>query len=412
MRNVNSLTLTFAFMRYRPLAALISVVVFGLGIAILCLLLLFGAQADQLIQRNFKHIDLVVGAKGSPVQLILSSVLHVDAPTGNIPLEEAEHVAHHPMVKQAVPLALGDSYRGFRIVGTELSFLPLYEGKLAQGRLWNAPMEVILGSEAQAQSKLIIGDKFSGSHGLGEGGEAHKAFPYTVIGVLAPTGTVLDRLILTDLKSVWEIHASHDHEDESEHEKHHEHDAHEEYNPAHEITAQLIQYKSPIAAATLPRHINNSTQLQAANPAFELARLARAFGIGSALIHAFGYLLVVLAGLIIFAQLLNLVKDRRKNLVLLRVMGASPSLPFRIIMLESAFIAAVGAALGLFIAHAVSWVAARWLADSYHMPVSFAGWQAEEAWVILFALSVSVIAAAIPAIQAYRINMLQTLRAG
>src|SRR5690606_12272424 len=141
----------------------------------------------------------VIGAKGSPMQLILSSIYHTDYPTGNIDMDEALKLADNPLVKMAVPLSLGDNYRGYRIVGTDSSFLELYDTSLKEGRLWEKNFEVVIGSEMAEREGLAPGDKIFSSHGLSHEGHVHSDHPYVVTGVMKPTRSIADRLVLSDL---------------------------------------------------------------------------------------------------------------------------------------------------------------------------------------------------------------------
>ena len=249
----------------RPLDAALNVALLALGIGTICLVLLFSTQVGERLLRDARGIDLVIGAKGSPMQLILAGIYHLDAPTGNIPLAEARKLAANRMVKQVIPLALGDSYRGFRVVGAPHEYVAHYGGRLAAGRLWEAPMQVVLGAEVARATGLAVGAKFVGAHGIGEqGGDAHEEHPFEAVGVLAPSGTVLDRLVLTAIESVWEMHEEHGAApDEAK----------------REVTVALVSYASPLAAATLPRFINERTTMQAASPALETARLLRMVGV-------------------------------------------------------------------------------------------------------------------------------------
>ena len=120
-----------------PLNTTLSILLMTLGIGMISLILLINAEVNQQVERNLKGIDMVVGAKGSPLQLILSSVYHIDNPTGNIPLKEAKKIEKNPLVASSIPISLGDSYNGFRIVGTNLEFLDLYDVKLKSGRFGN-----------------------------------------------------------------------------------------------------------------------------------------------------------------------------------------------------------------------------------------------------------------------------------
>ncbi len=213
---MNLLRLSLAYIRARALNAALNVLLLGLGVATIVVLLLFTHQLEQRLERDSKGIDLVVGAKGSPLQLILSSVYHVDIPTGNIPLADAEKLKSNPLIKDTVPLALGDSFEGFRIVGTDHDYVSLYQGQVTSGRLWEKPYEAVLGNEVASHSGLKLGEQFVGSHGLVEGGEKHEHSPYTIVGVLAPSGSVLDRLVLTSVESVWEIHGQGPHAEEDD----------------------------------------------------------------------------------------------------------------------------------------------------------------------------------------------------
>jgi putative ABC transport system permease protein len=214
--------LSLAYIRARALNAGLNLALLALGVAMIVLLLLFSAQLEDRLTRDARGIDLVIGSKGSPLQLILSSIYHVDFPTGNIPLAEAERWAEHTLVAEAIPLALGDSLAGFRIIGTEHAYVGHYGGELAAGRLWDAPFEATLGALVAAQTGLAVGDHFVGSHGLAPGGPEHGEHPYTVVGVLKPTASVLDRVVLTPVESVWLAHGMepHEHDDEASHDEH------------------------------------------------------------------------------------------------------------------------------------------------------------------------------------------------
>ena len=207
---MNTLVLGARTVRSRPLPAILTVLLLALGIATVIVVLLFQRELQDRIGRDARGIDLVVGAKGSGLQLVLSAVFHADVPTGNVPLPELRAIARHPMVAGVIPLSLGDAYRGFRIVGTTGDYVNHYGGRLAQGRLWERSMEAVAGSRAARDAGLRAGASFVGAHGLeGDSGFRHGENPYRVVGVLEETGTVLDRLILVDSASVWEVHAVH-----------------------------------------------------------------------------------------------------------------------------------------------------------------------------------------------------------
>jgi putative ABC transport system permease protein len=185
------------------------VILLAIGVAVVALTLIVSRELEEKLTRDAQGIDLVVGAKGSPLQLVLAGVYHVDVPPGNIPLASVATLRANRMIASVIPVSLGDSFRGYRIAGTEPAFIEHYGATLREGRLWDRPMEAVLGSAVAQASGLHVGATFTGSHGLAEGGGEHKEAAYTVAGILAPTGTVIDRLVVTPLDSVWAVHEAH-----------------------------------------------------------------------------------------------------------------------------------------------------------------------------------------------------------
>ena len=198
-------SLVWNYLRARPLNTALNIFLLGLGTAVVTILIIVNHQLQEKISANAKGIDLVVGAKGSPMQLILCNIFHVDFPTGNIPLHEAERIARNRLVKQAIPMALGDSYQGFRIVGTTHEYAELYEAALSDGAWWSAPLEVALGARAAEALGLSVGDEFASNHGLTSAGHAHEGDHFKVSGIMTPSQSVLDHLILTSVESVWHV---------------------------------------------------------------------------------------------------------------------------------------------------------------------------------------------------------------
>ncbi|MEM1133980.1 MAG: ABC transporter permease, partial [Pseudomonadota bacterium] len=196
------LTLALAYLRDRPLTSILNILLLAISVAMLVLLVQFANQSAERFERDARGIDLVVGAKGSPLQLILSSVFHIDQPTGNIPLESKDRLERDPAVARVVPLALGDNFEGYRIVGTDASFLELYQAQLAQGAMFDGTYRAVMGSQVASETGAQLGQKFFGSHGLAEdeeGAVEHDHAAFETVGILKPTGSVVDRLILTSV---------------------------------------------------------------------------------------------------------------------------------------------------------------------------------------------------------------------
>jgi putative ABC transport system permease protein len=399
------LRLALAYLRERPLNTFLNLFLLALGVAMIVVLLLFANQVEERLARDSRGVDLVVGAKGSPLQLILSSIYHIDTPTGNIPLAEANKLRAHPMIKSAIPLALGDSVAGYRIVGTEPAYVNLYEAKLAHGDLWKAPSEATLGAQVAKTTGMKAGDTFTGAHGMGAGGGEHKDSPYKVAGVLAPTGSIIDRLVLTSIESVWEVHEHHEKD-----QGHEEREAARQARDAQrEVTSLLVQYKTPLAAATMPRFINSQSALQAAAPAFETARLLNLIGFGLDTLRAFAGVLIVSAILSMLIALTNALEERRYDLAIMRTLGGSRGWLFLLVLLQGVILALVGTALGMLLGHAAAQAVGMWFNITRQMSFTGLTWVREEWWLVVVAVAIGVLAAILPALSAYRTDIAKTL---
>ncbi len=392
------ITIALAYLREKKFSAALNVLLLALGVGTIIALLLILSQAEDRMERDAAGIDLVIGAKGSPMQLILSSVFQVDIPTGNVPVAEAAQIIAEPVVKLAIPLALGDSYRGFRIVGTNPAYIDLYNGTLASGRLWDKPLEAVVGADAAKATGLTIGKTFAGSHGLTDiGGSTHDAQPYTVVGVLTPTGSVLDRLIVTSVASVWQLH---DHNDKKQAAS----PAHDDHDHANgkEVTAYLIRYATPLAAVSFPRMVNASSSMQAASPAMESARLFQLLGVGISALKGFAAIMIFCAALGIFIGLMNALDERRADLALLRVLGASPLLVVMVTLVQGLMLGLMGVILGVLIGHAgAEWIGQTY-AESQRVAIGGRVWIAAEIWVAAGALGIALVASIVPCWRAYQ----------
>ena len=398
---MKTLSLSWRYLWARPLAALLNVLLLGLGLASITFLLLVAHQVERAFDRDLAGIDVVVGAKGSPMQLILSGILHLDVPPGNVPLAAVNALQKNPLVAEVIPISLGDNFQAFRIVGSSLAYPAHYGAVLAQGRLWSAPMEVVLGATVARKLGLRLGDSFVGSHGLGAGGHAHGDSAYTVVGLLAANASVLDRLILTDTASVWKVHEDYSAADEEDRK------AMEEER---EVTMALVRYKSPLAAMSFPRWVNTSTEMQAAAPALEVTRLLHMLGLGTDVLRAFAGMLLLTAGLSVFIALWNAVRERRGDLALLRMLGAPPARIAALLLTEALWLGLMAALLGLALGQCFVLALGWMLGLDQSLLLAGALWPAALLWVPALALGVSLGAALLPALGAYRSDVLQLLQ--
>lgn len=408
MKNTVSLwSLSFRYLWSRPLAAALNLLLLALGLGSMTFMLLVSTQVDHAFERDLAGIDAVVGAKGSPMQLILSGVFHIDVPPGNVPLAEVQALAQNPQVAQVIPLSMGDSFRAFRIVGTHADYVHHYQATLAQGALWTQPMQVVLGAQVAQSTGLALGQTFVGTHGLGEGGHTHGDNPYTVTGVLAPCGCVLDRLILTATESVWKVHETASATDPTDAEER------QALEDDREVTMALIRYKSPLAAVTFPRYVNSSTSMQAAAPAQEVSRLLRMVGVGTDVLRGFGAVLLVTAGLSLFIALWSAVRERRFDLAMLRMLGAPAQRVAGLLLCEAWWLALLASAAGLLAGHVLAEVAGQMLQAERSLAVTGWIWLPAEWWIPAGALLVATLAASLPALNVYRrVDVLSLLNNG
>jgi putative ABC transport system permease protein len=471
---------------------LLTTLLVALGMATVVIVTLVTGQFDERLRRDAAGIDLVVGAKGSPLQLVLSGVYHLDVPPGNIALSALDELRANRLVAQAVPISLGDSFRGFRIVGTEPEFLAMHAARFSSGQVFSAPMQAVLGARVAAEAGLTTGAQFAGTHGMAAGGPTHGDETYTVSGVLAATGGVIDRLVVTSTESIWQTHEhghgaparpasvppkaqqpsvspdpapstsqsrtrpaeradgkhahahAHAHRETKktapprsggssaahsapaaapsagaarsaeppadpghDHDRDHAHDA--EHAPEREVTMLLVRYASPLAAVSLPRAINASERLQAASPAFESARLVQLVGVGVDGLRAFGLLILGVAAGSVFVALFQALSDRRREMALMRLLGATPAHLFRLLLLEGLALTAIGVVVGLVLGHVTVEVAGRWLIPRGEWPLT--GWvfdTIEWAWVA-GALALGALASLWPAWRAARTGLADVL---
>jgi putative ABC transport system permease protein len=420
------LKLSWANLTSRPLHTALAVATLASAAALVALLLLVQGHTEKRLAKDLAGVDLVVGSKGSPLQLILSSLLHLDVPTGNIPLADAQALMADPQVAHSVPIALGDSFRGFRIVGTTPEFPVLYGATLAAGQAWSRPQQVVIGATVHQKLRMQIGQRFAGAHGLSAMGSdlaRHDHAPYRVVGILKPTGSILDRLILTPIDSVWAAHEAPAFEEGNHHghKEDHNHDAAMEEqladiattNPdGREVTALLLQYASPAAAVRLPRAVNARAGLQAAAPAPEITRL---FSLSSGITDVgktVAGLLTLIGALSIFAALSSASADKRYDIALMRAMGAQPGFIFRQQILEGMLVAAAGALAGLALAHLAVMVA-----HALYEPVAAFGLTGRqmftsELYLLLGTTLLGLAAALWPALSCYRIDPTLLLQRG
>lgn len=381
-------------LRAKPLQTALSLALLAFGVGMVSLMLLTEKQVNDAFERNIKDIDLVLGAKGSPLQLILANVYHIDAPTGNILLSEAQKVVRHPYIESGIPLAYGDNHEGYRIVGTEHSYAEHYGVEVAQGKLWEAPFEVTVGSKVAQALELTLGDTFYSAHGLTDQTDIHKDKVFTVVGILKPSQSVVDQLILTPMQSIWDVHLKEG----------------EVGNPsAREITAMLLKKRNPLAVLTIPNTLRESN-MQVALPAIEVNRMTQQFGLGTAALRAIAMLIMALSFASIFISVLDNIRSRRHELALMRTMGGTPRTLYLLLLKEGSLLSLVGTGLGLLLSRMGLWTLSNVVEQQFHYELAEMALLPSEWMLAAAAIGVGLLASAVPARGSLRLDISQTLR--
>ncbi|MEY3597647.1 MAG: hypothetical protein RL521_69 [Bacteroidota bacterium] len=430
---MNIVKLAIKNIKHQWLDSALSILLLAFGVGAISMLILVEKQTTEQFNKNIQDIDMVLGAKGSPLQLILANVYHVDAPTGNIKVGEAKIITQNPTIETAIPLAYGDNYQQWRIVGTDQNYALHYNMKLQQGVEFQDEYEATIGAEVAQSTGLKLGDTFLSTHGLDQeqGDEEHAHnHGYKVVGVYEKSGTVIDKLILTPVETIW-----HAHEEETAEEPENNTAAQDSLStppdqpvmkkgpmmmlrPAHapkvgpndnkEVTAYLLKKRTPMAQIILPGLIKDS-KMQLALPAIEINRLSQNFGIGMDTIQAIAVLIMALSFISIFVSLYNSLKKRKYELALMRSMGASKWTVFSLIQLEGIITTIIGIILGGILSRVGLSILSQQLNNSFHYQFQISDFSMGEIILVGTTIAGGVLACAIPAYQAYKLDISKTL---
>jgi putative ABC transport system permease protein len=386
---------------------MLSIVLLAFGIGIISMMLLLKTQLSEKFDRNIKDIDFVLAAKGSPLQSMLANIYHVDVPTGNINVSEARRIIKNPMVAEAIPLAYGDNYEKFRIVGTNEKYPNHYGCVVVQGKLFSAPFEVTIGSAVASETGLTLGSTFTSMHGYDNAADdtdAHHHQLFTVVGIFEKSNSVIDNLILTAVETTWLVH---------EHpEEHVAADSNSvdslQVEPEREMTAYLIKKRNKGAFGMLSKQTENTT-MQLANVAVENSRLMNNFGIGLSTISAIAVVIMVISFISIFISLYTSMRERRYELALMRTMGGTRGTLFTLIIQEGLLLVFLGYCAGLLLSRVGLLVLSHFMKESFHFGLDNLNIHSQELVLLGITLSVGLLASVLPARQALKIDISKTL---
>ena len=447
---MNILRLSWKNIISKPLPSLLSMLLLAVGLSTAIILKLTEHQLTENINNTGKDVKLVIGAKGSRLQLVLSSVFQIDNPTGNINYGFYTLLKRNRMIKEMIPVSMGDSYKRKRIVGTNHDYIRLFSGKLKEGVLFEKPLEATIGNVVASELGLKVGDEFVGGHGMEEVLHSHDEYKYKVVGVLERSGSVLDNLILTPVQTVWIMHAGHNDDseytlegteeaahDEHEHaheeiledslpQKYEEHNHHDHNHHEHaevnleellanidpkdrEITAILFPNLSGNAKIGVLNNANNQPNMMAVDPAPEIALLKNKLTPFVSIIIAISWFITIIAMFSVFIGLLNSLRGRKYEIALMRVLGASKAKVLVSILFEGIILSVLGYLLCLVLSHAGMELIGSWMQNEYQY--EFTGWifLNSELTYLLVAIAIGLVSALIPAYKGYNTDISETL---
>lgn len=460
---MNIFELVFKQMRQRALSTWLTLLSVVLGVGLAIAIMILQREGAALLGQTEYGYDVIIGAKGSELQLVVNTVYHIEKSPGNIPYSIYENLSANPQtrayVQAAVPLGVGDSYQGYRIVGTlpalfgfdeqggplpadqVIEYRPGRHYEIGQGRIFHArKFEAVIGSELSHLTGLKIGSTFKATHGLplpNQVPDIH-AQEWTVVGILKPTKTAADRVIYIPLTSFYAIsehgagmkaqaavkaginpaaigsvpaageadHGHHDHD--------HDHDASYSTLPDGTIdlhipkedwsvSAILVKSHNPAMAQQLMYVYNNRPEAQAVNPAWVMRQFFENFLKGPSMVLLLISLLVtIVAGVAILVSIYNSVSARLREIAILRALGATRGRVLALICLEAGLIGLIGGLLGLILGHAMGALASVYFNSFIGEGLNWLAVGPEEVLYLVVVVLIALLAGLVPALKAYR----------
>jgi len=394
----------------RRVTALLTVFAIAVSVALLLGVEKLRTGAREGFAATVSGTDLIVGPRSGPLNLLLYSVFQLGEPTASVSWASFELVRRHPDVAWAVPISLGDSHRGFRVMGTSRDYFDHFRyGRKAPlafdaGRPFEDRHDAVVGAAVAASLGYGLGDSVELSHGLGDVSFApHEDHAFRISGILAPTGTPVDRLVIVSLEAITAIHEGWQGGARASVAPPADHHAHDPA-PPEKVTAFLVGMKSRPAVLQMQRALNDyrGEPLTAVLPGVALGEMWRLVGVADrAMLAVAGC--VVLAGLVgMVATLLTGLNERRREMAVLRSVGARPGHVFGLLVLESTFLSLIGVLAGGALAWGLLGVAAPWLDRQLGLSVSPGLPGAYDLAIGAAVVAAGFLAGTIPAWRAYR----------
>ncbi|ENM5812760.1 ABC transporter permease [Vibrio mimicus] len=404
------LNLAWKSLLNRKATALLTVLTVSIAVVLLLGVERIRTQAKESFANTISGTDLIVGGRSGQVNLLLYSVFRIGNATNNIDWLSYQEFSQHRAVKWAIPISLGDSHKGFRVLGTNHSYFEHYRYgskqplTFSQGGEFKGLFETVIGADVAKSLGYQVGSKVIIAHGISDVGfSRHDNLPFTVVGILAPTGTPVDKTVHVSLEAIEAIHVGWESGANLGHQPSADQLAQRDFTPK-QITAMLIGLKSKIQTFTLQRQINDypAEPLSAIMPGVALHELWGMMSVAEQALMAVS-IFVVIAGLLgMLSSLLTSLQERRREMSILRAMGARPHHVFALLVSEASVLTLLGIALGVSMLYLLLAMAAPMIASQYGIQIALTGLTPYE-WQLLGCVQLAgMVIGFIPALRAYR----------
>ena len=414
---MNTLRIVYKNIKQRSLSSMLTILSVLLGVGLVTAILILKNESEDAFNQTATGYEIIVGPKGSSLQLTLSTVYQIGLPIHNMPIKVYYLLKNDKRVRLAIPYIFGDNYKNFRITGTVSELFSEFEYKkgirykLDEGSFFSNDFEAVIGKEVADKTGLKTGDTFSGSHGIEsyEGASEHSEKKFKVTGILSRTFTPSDRVIFVSMNSVWELH---NHENENNGSEDH----HIISDSMKTISAVLLKLKSPVFFDLLRRQINENKyegiNAQAVLPLFEIKQLFDIIGNINSVILVIAYLVIFTAAVSILVSIYNSMNERMREIAIMRSLGARRFLIMKIIIFEGMFLSAAGALLGCIAGHAAVFFLQEKISGLSGIKISGFVFSMFEVYLITGTVILGIIVSIIPAVKAYRTDVSKNLNSG
>jgi len=422
---MTTIGLAFRYLVSRPSLNLLTTFGIAIGVALVIAATALSSAAQKSTQDIAGGYQLLVAAKGSPAQAVLSTLFFIEPPTGNIPIEVYDQLRADPGAALLVPFNFGDSYQGHLIVGTTKDYRSVIESATGrppmsepENRWAEKPFEAVVGATVARETGLTVGDTFVALHGFVELpkdlSERHDHHAYTVVAILEQTHTPADRAIFTTLESIWiththEHHTETDHHEESEHGPEERHERSETHVRGTHITSLLIHGRSYADVARFVAALGQRESVQAIYPGRVATQIMGYMKTGQAVLLASAWLSICIACIAVMISLLAAAIDRRRQIATLRAIGAPRTVIFGTLLGEAAIICIAGSLAGILLGRATARAIAWRIEGTSGFHIDLLPIGSTEMVIVAAAVGLGLLAGALPAYLACREDITKNL---